>query len=188
MELIFYGRGGQGAVTAASLLVQAADYEGKFAQAHPFFGFERRGAPVSAFLRIDDKPILARGRIQYPDCIVVLDPKLPELIDVTVGLKNGAMAVLNFTKEAQRLAVFAKVSKIGLVDANAIATEIFGPAAIASTNTIMLGALSATTGWIRLESILEAVKKKFRGPVLAKNEIAIQMGYERTMVVKGGAR
>ncbi|MDI6755344.1 MAG: 2-oxoacid:acceptor oxidoreductase family protein, partial [Thermodesulfobacteriota bacterium] len=74
------------------------------------------------------------------------------------------------------------------VDANAIATEIFGPAAIASTNTIILGALSATTGWIRLESILEAAKKKFSGPVLNRNEKAIQMGFERTKVVEGGAK
>lgn len=188
MELIFYGRGGQGAVTAASLLVQAADYDGKFAQAHPFFGFERRGAPVSAFLRIDDKPIAARGRVLTADCIVVLDPKLPELIDLTAGLKNSAIAVVNFPREARQLPFFPKVSKIGLVDANAIATEIFGPAAIASTNTIILGALSATTGWIRLESILEAAKKKFSGPVLNRNEKAIQMGFERTKVVEGGAK
>lgn len=188
MELIFYGRGGQGAVTAASLLVQAADYDQKFAQAHPFFGFERRGAPVSAFLRIDDKPIAARGRVLLADCIVVLDPKLPELIDLTAALKTPAIAVMNLAKEPQGLAIYERVCKIGLVDANAIAAEIFGPAAIASTNTIMLGALSAATGWIRLESILEAAKKKFRGPVLERNEKAIQKGYEDTKVVQGGAK
>ncbi len=188
MDLIFYGRGGQGAVTAASILVQAADYEGKFAQAHPFFGFERRGAPVSAFLRIDDKPIVARGRILMADCIVVLDPKLPELIDLKASLKNPAVAVLNSTREAKDINVYAQVSKMGLVDANAIATEVFGPVAIASTNTIMLGAFSATTGLIRLESILEAVKKKFRNGVLDRNQKAIQLGYERTQVEKGGAK
>ena len=188
MDLIFYGRGGQGAVTAASLLVQAADYDGKFAQAHPFFGFERRGAPVSAFLRIDDKPIVARGRVLTADCIVVLDPKLPDLINLAAGLKKSGIAVMNFPKEAGELAIFAKVSKIGLVDANAIAAEIFGPAAIASTNTIMLGAFSAATGWIRLESILESAKKKFRGPVLNRNEKAIQLGFERTRVMEGGAK
>jgi len=187
MDLIFYGRGGQGAVTAASLLVQAADTDNKFAQAHPFFGFERRGAPVSAFLRIDTRPIVARGRILTADCIVVLDPKLPELIDLGASLKSPAVAVLNSTREAKDINVYAHVSRVGVVDANAIATEVFGPAAIASTNTIMLGAFAATTAWIRLESILEAVKKKFRGGVLERNQKAIQLGYERTRVVEGGA-
>lgn len=188
MELIFYGRGGQGAVTAASLLVQAADYDNKYAQAHPFFGFERRGAPVSAFLRIDTQPIMARGRILTADCIVVLDPKLPELIDLKASLKKPAVAVLNSAWEAKDINIYAHVSRMGLVDANAIATEVFGTAAIASTNTIMLGAFSATTAWIRLESILEAAKKKFRGGVLERNQKAIQLGYEKTRVVEGGTQ
>ena len=61
-EIFFYTRGGQGAATAAAVLVAALFKEGKYAQAFPFFGGERRGAPVKAFLRIDDKPIIARGK------------------------------------------------------------------------------------------------------------------------------
>lgn len=173
-------------MTAASLLVQAADYEAKFAQAHPFFGFERRGAPVSAFLRIDDRPIVTRGRVLSADGIIVLDPKLPELVDLAVGLKDSAVAVLNFARDARELAIFGKVTKLGLVDANAIAAEIFGPAAIASTNTIMLGALSAATGWLRPESILKALRKKFAGSTLARNEEAVRQGFAKTKVVEGG--
>jgi Pyruvate/2-oxoacid:ferredoxin oxidoreductase gamma subunit len=74
-----------------------------------------------------------------------------------------------------------------LVDANAIAAEVFGPSAIASTNTVMLGALAAATGWFGVESVLKAAGKKFKGPVQAMNERAIQLGYEKTRVVRGGA-
>ena len=92
-EIVFYARGGQGAVTAAAVLVTALSKEGKYAQAFPFFGGERRGAPVKAFLRIDDKPITTRSQIYKPDCIVVLDSKLPGTMNVFDGLKQPRLVI-----------------------------------------------------------------------------------------------
>ena len=87
-EIRFHGRGGQGIVTAAELLAIAAFYENKYAQSFPFFGPERRGAPVISYVRIDDDPIRVRMGIYTPDCVVVLDPQLPRIINVMEGLKE----------------------------------------------------------------------------------------------------
>ena len=76
IEVRFHGRGGQGAVTSAELMAQAAIAEGRYAQAFPSFGPERRGAPLMAFLRISDEPIRLREKIYEPDMVVVLDPAL----------------------------------------------------------------------------------------------------------------
>lgn len=82
IEIRFHGRGGQGAVTAAEILAKAAFKDGKYSQAFPFFGVERRGAPVMAFTRIDDKPIDLRYQIYNPDYVLVLDDGLLNVVDV----------------------------------------------------------------------------------------------------------
>src|SRR5271157_2042498 len=90
IEVRWHGRGGQGAVTSAEMLAQAAIAEGKYAQAFPSFGPERRGAPVQAFNRVDIKePVRIRVDITQPDCVVVLDPSLLSKVKVTAGLKDG---------------------------------------------------------------------------------------------------
>src|SRR5208283_5762471 len=116
-EIVFYARGGQGAVTAAAVLVAALAQEGKYAQAFPFFGGERRGAPVKAFLRIDDKPITTRSQIYKPDCIVVLDSKLPSSMNVYDGLKQGGIAVFNSALSPAEIKTRVPLAKIGTVDA-----------------------------------------------------------------------
>jgi len=87
VEIRFHGRGGQGAVTAASVLARAAGFDDKYAQGFPAFGVERRGAPVKAFCRISDKPINTRSQIYSPDIIIVLDQSLMHLPEITEGLK-----------------------------------------------------------------------------------------------------
>ena len=96
VEIRWHGRGGQGAVTSAELLARAAISEGKYAQAFPSFGPERRGAPVSAFVRVDSKePIRIRAEITGPDVVVVLDPSLLRIVNVTSGLNiNGILSKL----------------------------------------------------------------------------------------------
>jgi pyruvate ferredoxin oxidoreductase gamma subunit len=86
IEIRFHGRGGQGAVTSAELLALAAIGEGKYAQAFPSFGPERRGAPVVAFCRISDEPIRIRANIYEPDIVVVLDSSLLKIVNVAAGL------------------------------------------------------------------------------------------------------
>ena len=182
-EVIFYARGGQGAVTAAAVLVSALAMEGKYAQAFPFFGGERRGAPVKAFLRIDEKPIMTRGQISKPDCIIVLDSKLPATMSVTDGLKQGGIAVFNTSLSPAELKLNVQLSKIGTVDANQIADSIFGSMAIPFTNFAMLGAFAATTGWVGLNSIIEASYSKFSGKTAKNNEKSTRMAYEATKVI-----
>jgi 2-oxoisovalerate/pyruvate ferredoxin oxidoreductase gamma subunit len=94
IEIRMHGRGGQGAVIACKILANALFREGKFAQSFPAFGVERRGAPVMAFTRIDDKPIHLRTQIYEPDHLIILDASLLQTIDVTVGLKPGGKILI----------------------------------------------------------------------------------------------
>jgi len=89
IEIRIHGRGGQGAVIASEVLASAFFKEGKFVQAFPAFGAERRGAPVAAFARVDDQPIRIRHFIYEPDHIIILDPTLIESTQVDSGLKEG---------------------------------------------------------------------------------------------------
>ncbi|MGD8988840.1 MAG: 2-oxoacid:acceptor oxidoreductase family protein, partial [Syntrophobacterales bacterium] len=88
IEIRFHGRGGQGAVTSAELTALAAIEQGKYAQAFPSFGPERRGAPVMAYVRVSDEPIRTREKIYEPDIVVVLDPTLLDIVNVAAGLTN----------------------------------------------------------------------------------------------------
>jgi len=99
IEVRFHGRGGQGAVTAAELLAVAVGYKGWHSQSFPMFGVERRGAPVQAFCRIDDKPVRIHQNVETPDIVVVLDPTLMKDIDITSGLKKGGLIIINTVKK-----------------------------------------------------------------------------------------
>ena len=182
-EIVFYARGGQGAVTAAAVLVAALAKEGKYAQAFPFFGGERRGAPVKAFLRIDDKPVTTRSQIYRPDCIIVLDSKLPSSMNVYDGLKQGGIAVFNSHLSPSDIKTKVPLSKIGTVDANQIADDIFGSMAIPFTNFAMLGAFAAATGWVGLDSIIEASYSKFTGNTAKNNEKSTRAAFAATQVM-----
>src|SRR5512141_1191217 len=104
VEIRFHGRGGQGAVTSAELTALAAIEEGKYAQAFPSFGPERRGAPVLAFVRISpDQPIRIRSSIIEPDVVDVLDPVLLRIVDVASGLKPEGIIIVNTTKTARQI-------------------------------------------------------------------------------------
>ncbi len=102
-EIRFHGRGGQGAVTTAELIAVAAIGEGKYAQAFPSFGPERRGAPVVAYCRISDGKIRVRSKIYEPDVVIVLDPSLLRLVDVEDGLKPDGVLISNHKISSQAL-------------------------------------------------------------------------------------
>jgi len=103
IEVRLHGRGGQGAVTSAELLAQAAIGIGQYAQAFPSFGPERRGAPVQAFLRISEKPIRLRSKIYKPDNIIILDPTLLGSVNPAEGLKQNGFVVINSNKSGDEL-------------------------------------------------------------------------------------
>ena len=180
IEIRWHGRGGQGAVTSAELLAQAAISEGKYAQAFPSFGPERRGAPVLAFVRIgESEPIRIRAEITQPDVVVVLDPGLLGIINVTSGLKANGIAVLNTKKSAEQIRrEFGISSSLATVDATKIARELLG---VPITNTTMVGAMLRATGVVRLESLVEPVKKRF-GRLAERNINAMKQAYEETVV------
>jgi pyruvate ferredoxin oxidoreductase gamma subunit len=160
IEIRWHGRGGQGAVTSAELIAQAAISEGKFAQAFPSFGPERRGAPVQAFNRIDRKePVRIRADINEPDVVVVLDPSLLSIVNVTSGLKEGGLVIINTKKTAKQVrADFGIKYRLATVNATKIAREQLG---VPIVNTTMLGAIIKATGAVTKDSIRAPLEKRF---------------------------
>ena len=180
IEIRWHGRGGQGAVTSAELLAQAAISEGKYAQAFPSFGPERRGAPVLAFVRISSQePIRIRAEISRPDAVVVLDPGLLSIVNVTSGLKDNGILVINTKKSFKEIETqFKTKCKLAKVDATAIAREVLG---VPITNTTMVGALVKAVGVVELESVVEPLKNRF-GRLAERNINAMKRAYEDTQV------
>ncbi len=179
-EIRFHGRGGQGAVTAANLLASAAFKEGNDVQSFPFFGVERRGAPVEAYTRIDRKKIDIKMYIYNPDAIVVLDTSLMDKINVLNGLKKGGYVILNTKKKPSdfNLPDF----KVATVDATEIAVNLgLGSKAAPIVNTAILGAYSKAVGNVKIESVLEAIREgvPVRGEDNAK---AALESYEKTII------
>jgi pyruvate ferredoxin oxidoreductase gamma subunit len=179
IEIRFHGRGGQGAVTSAELLALAAINSGKYAQAFPSFGPERRGAPVVAFCRIDDKPIRIRANIYKPDLVLVLDPSILRLINVTSGLKEEGTLVANtkYSGEALKKELGIK-HLLAAVNASKIAKEELG---LPITNTTMLGSLLKAREVVAVDSLIEPLKKRF-GRIAEKNIKAFRRAYEETIV------
>ena len=180
MEIRIHGRGGQGAVTSSKLAGLAASIEGKYGQGLPFYGFERRGAPVEVYLRFDDRPILISSRIYEPHGIIVLDPILAELESVVAkGMKEGGFAVLNTLKDPEEIGYARRLSKIAAVDATGVALKTLGRPI---TNTAILGAFSRATEILKLSSLEEAVKRVLPQRFHGANIEALRMAYGETRV------
>jgi pyruvate ferredoxin oxidoreductase gamma subunit len=171
IEIRIHGRGGQGAVTAAEVLAIAAFKDGKFSQAFPFFGTERTGAPVAAFCRIDNKFIRIREHVYNPDYVLVLDPTLLIDVDVSEGLKNNGMIIIN-TQDKIKLKTKAKMKKI---DVTKIAMETIGKPFV---NIAILGAFVAATKLISMNSLIEAVNERFPKEVAELNVKCLKKVYE----------
>lgn len=179
IEIRFHGRGGQGAVTSAELMALAAIAEGKYAQAFPSFGPERRGAPVQAFLRLSDTPIKLREKIYEPDVVVVLDPSLLATANVKAGLKAGGTLVANSAKAVSAVRGECGYSgRTAVADASKIAEEELG---VPITNTTMLGAVMKAVGLIKPESINGPLVDRF-GKLADKNRKAFERAYAETVI------
>jgi pyruvate ferredoxin oxidoreductase gamma subunit len=179
-EIRLHGRGGQGAVLAAELMVVAAFEDGKYGQAFPAFGGERRGAPVQAFVRLDAYPVRVRYRVNQPDHVIIMDHTLPNTVDVLEGLKPGGLALIDSEKSPAAL-LFSANAPVYAVPATRIALEIFGQPFV---NPAMLGAWAAATGEVSLEAIQHAFQQRFPGVLGEKNSRAALMGYD---FIRGGA-
>jgi phenylglyoxylate dehydrogenase gamma subunit len=179
-EIRMHGRGGQGVVLAATILATALVEEGKYAVAVPSFGFERRGAPVAAFVRADDHEIRQMTNIYRPHCILCLDPTVARTVNIYEGMRPGSTLVQTTNKPLADLKLPPAITTAGLCDAVAIALAIFRRPI---TNTIMLGALARTTGLVSLGALQAALQtSEFRDAGLAQNLTALQRGYDETTV------
>lgn len=167
---------------AAQALAEAAVLEDNYGVAFPFFGAERRGAPVLAFTRIHKDKIYSKTQVYNPDCVVVLDDSLLQTVDVALGLKKEGVAIINTREKPGELDLGLEV-KTACIDATSIALEIL-KAPI--TNTAVLGALSRATGIVRIESIERAIMNRF-GEKLGeevgrKNAEAARTAYDKTII------
>jgi 2-oxoacid:acceptor oxidoreductase gamma subunit (pyruvate/2-ketoisovalerate family)/2-oxoacid:acceptor oxidoreductase delta subunit (pyruvate/2-ketoisovalerate family) len=183
-EIRFHGRGGQGAVMAAQALADAAVRMGYHAQAFPYFGAERRGAPVQAYARIDTKKIRIKSQIYHPDLLVIMDQSLTEIDDLAVGLKPDGRIVMNTTQRPEELDLGAGVdAPCGTVDATAIALEVLKMPVV---NTPMLGAVAKVQDIVPLDRIVEAIRDRFSEKLGARagllNGEAAKRAYEATTV------
>jgi len=175
LEIRFHGRGGQGAVTSAELLAVAVINEGRYAQSFPSFGPERRGAPVVAFSRVDDKPIKTRFAVGEPDVAIVLDPSLLKIASPHKGIKKGGILIVNTGKSPEEIKKEFGYEgfRVATVDATKIAVEELGRPI---TNTTMLGAMVKLTGVIKPESIEEPLTNRF-GRIAPRNLKSFQRAY-----------
>ncbi|HNR13854.1 MAG TPA: pyruvate ferredoxin oxidoreductase subunit gamma [Thermodesulfobacteriota bacterium] len=180
IEIRLHGRGGQGAVTSAEMLALAAILEGKYAQAFPSFGPERRGAPVAAFCRIDDKPIRIRANVTRPDLVLVLDPSILRLVNVASGLKPDGILIANTRFSGEELKKELDIKHtLATVNATSIALAELG---LPITNTTMLGALLKAQEVVHQESLIPPLQHRF-GRIAEKNINALKRAYEETKIV-----
>ncbi len=187
IEVRIHGRGGQGAVIASEILATASFYDGKFCQSFPAFGVERRGAPVTAFTRIDDKAIRIRTQIYVPDHIIVLDQTLlTEGVEVTGGLKDGGWIVVNSRKDLQGFPGFEKYT-VATVDGNAIAmSHGVGTPVAPVVNTTILGAFARVTALVSIDSVVKAVKD-IVPTKRDENALAAKEAYEKVFFRQGSS-
>lgn len=169
-ELRFHGRGGQGAVIASKLLASALFLEGRAVQAFPAFGVERRGAPVTAFLRFSDRPIFVRCEITEPDDLIVLDPTLIRATNVTQGLKAGGSILINSELPPESYPELCDRFRVATVDAGFIARRHgLGSKTQPIVNTAILGACSAFFDMVTLDSIATAIEDEI--PFLTRENV-----------------
>lgn len=174
IEIRIHGRGGQGNVSAAELLAVAAFQDGKFSQAFPSFGAERVGAPVQAFVRIDDKKIRVRDDVRQPDYLIIQDHTLIGGVPVLEGIKPTGLVLINSEKQPEELKL-PTTATIATIPATEIAIEIIGKPI---PNAIMIGAFCAITGLVSLDAVQQAIMDKFPGAVGKNNVAALERAHE----------
>ena len=173
-------------MVASKILAKAYFFEGLYVQAFPAFGMERRGAPVAAYVRVDEKPALARGEIVSPDVSVVLDSKLLELVDVTKGLSRDAVLILNLPGR-DAVPEFHGVALLAVVDAAKIAlAHGLGSPLAPIVNTVILGAYvkAVQNPPLSMDNLTRAIEESI--PVKKEeNSAAAWEAYDQVRIMKG---
>ena len=165
IEIRIHGRGGQGNVVAAYLLAIAAIKQGRFGQAFPAFGAERRGAPVQAFVRISDAPVRRRSQVRTPAFLIIQDKALLQVPGVTDGLREDGAILVNSGDDAEALSEELGTRTFTL-PATALAMEHLGRPV---PNTALIAAFLTLTGILPLDALKMALEDRFAGKVLERN-------------------
>lgn len=184
-QVRIHGRGGQGVVSAAEMLSIAAFEEGRHSQAVPSFGSERMGAPVVAYVRIDDKLIELREPVLDPNLLIIQDPTLFAAIDVFTGLRENGYVLLNTNKSLAELGIEEATEKLPAGHVAAVpATELALKHLKRPTpNTVLLGAFTAMSDELRLESVCNAIMKKFPGKIGEMNVAAAKAAHDAIVAI-----
>jgi pyruvate ferredoxin oxidoreductase gamma subunit/2-oxoisovalerate ferredoxin oxidoreductase gamma subunit len=186
IEVRMHGRGGQGAVLASLVLAHAAHRKGWHIQAFPEFGVERRGVPVTAFARLDQREIRLRTKVTRPDHVLVLDAALVHYLPVADGLRPGGTIVVN-AKGPEALAALPAGYRRAWVDGSAIAARHgIGTATAPIVNTTMVGAFARMTGLVGREEIAAAMVELF-GAKAAVNTAAANEAFDSVVLVEEDA-
>lgn len=179
-EIRIHGRGGQGNVTLAELIAMASFYDGKYSQAFPSFGVERKGAPVVAFAKLSDNFIRSRQQIYNPDFIIIQDPSLIKAANVLDGAKKDTVVIINSNKLPEKVCP-GYTGKVYCVPVLDIALKIIGKPII---NTAMLGAFAKISGLISLESAKKAIDEnlgeKYSKDIIDKNNKALNQSFKQS--------
>lgn len=183
-EIVLCGRGGQGAVTAAKILVTAAIEEGLYAHCLPSYGQERKGAPVFVYARISEMPVSLKSYVYHPDIIVAFDPYLKETtLELIKDARPGAQIVISTVSADEEYFAGGKVVKIGSIEANDI---IMKSAVNMPPSSAMLGAFAATCGLVSMESIASAISENLPHEIAKENIRVAYEAYERTKIHENG--
>ena len=185
-EICWHARAGQGAVTAAKLVAETALAQDRYMQAMPEYGPERMGAPIKAFTRLSDEPIEIHNNIENPDVVVVLDETLLDVIDVTEGIADDGIIIVNTCSPPSVLREVLGVKdsvRVASVDASGIAMDTIKRDI---PNTPMVGALAKLTGAVDIETVkallAKTFGKKFGQDIIDANLTSVQRAYEEVEV------
>ncbi len=178
-EIRIHARAGQGAITTASILGYAYFLKGQYPYAFPHFGAARMGAPMNAFVRIDDKPVRLRSQVYTPDYLIVVDATLMRGFNCYVGFKDDGVAVIN-EREGMEIPKAPGKQKVYVVPGNKISMDITGGKTLLS-NVVLLGAYAAATGELKLEELVKSLGERFQDKgkkIVDMNTEAVKKGYE----------
>jgi len=165
---------------AARMLASAFVIEGKCVASFPMYGFERRGAPVQAFTRMDDKPIRVKTQVYNPDCMMVIDPTLLKISNLFTGIKPEGTLIINSPGTMETRAD-QNLKLAGVINATQIAIEEIGRDI---PNTCLLGAFAAATEWVKLDSILAALQEYLSGDMLQRNIRSTERGFREVKITR----
>ena len=179
-EIRLHGRGGQGVAAASRMLTSALVNEKKWASGFPMFGVERRGAPVTAFARFDDRPIREKTQIYTPDCLIIIDSRLIHSPGIFEGIKPDGILVLNTPHPLQENP-HKNLKTVGMINATEVGLKEIG---LPATNTCMLGAFARTTDWVGLKSLIQSLSEYFEGDMLKKNVRCVERGFEEVVTAQ----